>query len=190
MLVYDYDRRRDGVDLAVYDPNYAAGAYGSRRPAIRIDTSSAEPTVVPIDLSAGYDRFDRLLHNDYDRRIRAGYGDRAPSLTAAPEVLDRVLGRTLFVEIEGPVRTAIVDPGGGSVDRTRGEHPFHYRYGAPTGTYSLRAIGEADGEYSIDAYAGGHRGDLLEETIEASIEAGETHRYELPIAHHGTLDRT
>ncbi|MFC7009285.1 hypothetical protein [Halalkalicoccus salilacus] len=29
VLVYDYDRRRHGVDLAVYDPNYAAATYGS-----------------------------------------------------------------------------------------------------------------------------------------------------------------
>lgn len=189
VLVYDYDRRRDGVDLAVYDPNYAAATYESRKPTIRIDTSVAEPTVVPIGLNAVYDRFDRFLHNEYDRRIRAGYGDRTSSLTVAPEVLDRVLGRALFVDIGGPVRAVVTDPGGRRIDRTGGSRVLHYRYGASTGTYSLQAIGEGDGEYSIDAYAGGHRGDLFEETIEASIEAGETHRYELTMDDDGTLDR-
>lgn len=189
VLVYDYDRRRDGVNLAVYDPNYAATAYGSRRPTIRIDTTGTEPTLVPVDLGAGYDRFDRFLHNEYDRRIRAGYGDRAPSLAAPSEALDEVLGRALFVGIEGPVRAVITDPTGRRVDRTEGGRALHYRYGASTGSYSLRAVGEADGEYSIDVYAGGHGGDLLEETVEATIAAGETHRYELEAAGAGTLDR-
>lgn len=179
---------REGL-LAVYDPNYAAATYESRKPTIRIDTSAAEPTVVPIGLNAVYDRFDRFLHNEYDRRIRAGYGDRTSSLTVAPEVLDRVLGRALFVDIGGPVRALVTDPGGRRIDRTGGSRVLHYRYGASTGTYSLQAIGEGDGEYSIDAYAGGHRGDLLEETIEASIEAGETHRYELTMDDDGTVDR-
>jgi hypothetical protein len=49
--------------------------------------------------------------------------------------------------------------------------------------------GETGGGYSIDAYAGGHRGDLLEDAIETSIGGGETHRYDLTLAPGGTLDR-
>lgn len=186
VLAHDYERGPDGVSIAVYDPNYPAATYDAWTPTIEIDTSGVEPAVEPISLGEGYSDF---VHNQYDRRIRSGYGDRSPSLTSRPGALDRVLGRTLFVEVEGPVRTAIVDPRGRPVDRTRGDRTIHYRYGAVGGTYRIRVTGETAGAYSIDVYAGGHRGDLLEDATRASIEAGETHRYDLALAPEGTLER-
>jgi hypothetical protein len=49
--------------------------------------------------------------------------------------------------------------------------------------------GESTGEYAIDAYAGGYRGDLFEERREASIDADEVHRYELAVDYGGGLRR-
>lgn len=186
VLAYGYERRPGRVSIAVYDPNYVAATYDAWTPTIEVDISGREPTVAPIELGEGYDDF---VHNQYDRRIRSGYGDRSPALTPRPGALERVLGRTLFVEVEGPVRTAVVDPDGGAVERTHGERTLHYRYGAVGGTYRLLVTGETGGEYAIDAYAGGHRGDLLEDAVRASIEAGETHRYDLALASGGTLER-
>ena len=186
VLAYDYNRRSDGLSLTVYDPNRPAAAYHDWTPTIEIDTTGSEPTVAPIALGSGYDHF---IHNEYDQRIRDSHGDQPSPFSTTPNVLDRLLGRALFIDIDGPVRTAILDPAGKRVERTYGDRALHYRYGADIGTYRLRVTGENDGEYTVDAYVGGHRGDLLEDIVGTSIAAGETHRYELSIGFGGGLRR-
>jgi hypothetical protein len=188
VLVYGYDRRSDGVTLDVYDPNYRAALYEERHPTIEIDTTGDEPTIDSIDFGSGY---RHVVHNEYDRLIREGHEgrDRTPSIVATPDAMDRLFDAALFVEVEGPVRTAVTDPDGRPLDRTDGENALHYRYGADPGTHLLSVAGEAADEYAIDAYAGGYRGDLFEERREASIDAGEVHRYELTVDYGGGLRR-
>jgi hypothetical protein len=124
VLVYDYERRSDGVTLDVYDPNYRAELYEERHPTIEIDTTGDEPTVDSIDFGSGY---RHVVHNEYDRLIREGHegGDRTPSIVATPDTMDRLFDAALFVEVEGPVRTAVADPDGRPLERTDGENTLH-----------------------------------------------------------------
>lgn len=188
VLVYDYDRRPDHTIFSVYDPNYPADAYEDGSPTIAVDTSGSEPVVEPIDLGSGYEQF---IHNEYDRAIRArSEGRTRAPVTAAGTFEDHLFGGTLFVATDGPVRGTVIDPDGRPLDRTDGDRTVHYRYGAPTGTYILQVTGRRAGDYAIEAYAGSHRRDLLDETLETTVAAGETHRYGIRVGRgDGTLER-
>lgn len=175
ILVYDYERRPDRVDLVAYDPNYRAEVYDRFTYTIEVDTSGGSPVPDPIEYGAGYDHF---LHNEYDRSI----GTREESGPLADASLyDRLFGTTLFVTGDPAVRTHVVDPNGRRLARTGGVDPLHYRYGAPEGTYRISVTGREGGEYALDLYAGGRNRTYLEETLEGSVRVGETDRYEVTI---------
>ncbi len=183
VLVYDYDRRPDGLMLSVYDPNLPADAYANTTPTIEIDTTGSEPVVERIEMGSGYDHF---VHNEYDRAIRARHETRNGSRSTIPNPLGvELFDGTLFVETNGPVEVTVLDPDGRPLDHTDDDRPLHYRYGAAPGTYTLQVTGQRTGGYGVEVYAGDHRRDLLDEALDGSITAGEAHRYEIVIGRDG-----
>lgn len=178
VLAYDYDRHPDGVAFSVYDPNRPADAYANADidPTIEVDTTGPDPVVEHIEMGSGYDHF---LYNEYDRAIRTRHEPRNGSTSAALSPFGlRSFDGTVFVEIGGPIEATVLDPDGRPLDCT-GDRSLHYRYGAPSGAYTLQLAGRRTGEYRVDVYAGSHRRDLLDETLEGTIAAGETRRYEI-----------
>lgn len=177
VLVYDYERARDRIVLFAYDPNYYAAMYDEFTYTIGIDTSGETPRPEPIEYGPGYDQF---VHNEYDRTIR-NRSDSSGPFGGEESLYDRLFGTTLFVS-PGPVIDAlVVGPKGQPLPNTTGTDPLHYRYGAPDGTYAITLTGRKDTEYAVDVYASSRHHEVLNETIEGSITAGETDRYEVRI---------
>lgn len=178
VLVYDYERHPDRTVLFAYDPNYPAETYEQFTYTIGIDTSGGTPVPRPIEYGAGYDQF---IHNEYDRAIRARHDPAGPLASDDDSLYDRLFGTTLFVTVDPAIETAVVDPTGRRLAHTSGIDPLHYRYGASTGTYRIALTGREAGEYTLDLYAGDQHREFLDETVEGSIGAGKTERYEVTI---------
>lgn len=186
VLVYDYERYPDRIDLLAYDPNRPAEVYDQFTYTIGIDTSGETPVPYPIEYDVGYDQF---IHNEYDRAIRAGRDPSGPFRADAESLGDRLFETTLFVSTDSGVETNVVDPGGQRLACTSGVDPLHYRYGASEGTYTIALTGRESGEYVLDIYAGSQHREFVDETLTGSIATGETRRYELTIDRSGaTLD--
>lgn len=179
VLVYDYERHPDRTVLFAYNPNYVAEVYERFTYVIEVDTSGERPVPRPIDYGPKYDQF---VHNEYDRAIRTRRDPSGPLTADAGSLYDRLFGATLFVGTDPVVETSVVDPAGRRLACTSGTDPLHYRYGASEGTYRITLTGRTSGEYALDVYAGGRYRDPLDGTIEGSITAGETRRYEVTIA--------
>nr|WP_303650275.1 hypothetical protein [Halalkalicoccus sp. NIPERK01] len=177
VLVYDYERRPGRVVLRAYNPNYTAESYEEFTYTVEIDTRGPSPVPLPVEYGPRYDQF---IHNEYDRMIRARRDPSGP-LADGGALYDRVFGTTLFVAADPAVGTSVVDPTGRRLEHTTGPEPLHYRYGASTGTYTIALTGQDGGEYALDVYAGSEHHEFLDETIEGSIAAGETERYEVTI---------
>ncbi|WP_238532770.1 hypothetical protein [Halalkalicoccus jeotgali] len=178
VLVYDYERSPGRLVLFAYNPNYTAATYEEYTYTVEVDTSGASPVPRPTE-HAGYDQF---VHNEYDRAIRT----RRESAGAGPladgnSLYERLFGTTLFVDADPAVRTIVVDPAGRRLDHTAGPEPLHYRYGAPEGTYTIVLRGREDAEYAVGIHAASQHRTFLDETVEGSLEAGETDRYEVHI---------
>lgn len=185
VLVYDYERHPGRIELVAYDPNYRAEVYERFTYTIGVDTSGESPVPEPVEYGAGYDQF---VHNEYDRAIHAGEGSPGP--LADVGLHDRLFGTTLFVAGDPAVETRVVDPDGRPLARTDGPEPLHYRYGASEGTYRIVLTGRNAGEYALDLYAGGRDRTFLDETLDGSVGAGETARYELTIDRGGATLET
>lgn len=202
VLVYDYERVTDGVQLYTYDPNFAAAFYERKQSrtatSIFVDTSGQRPRMEPYKTGfqgPGYETFagfSEFVYNRWDRIIRS-QSDPSRHLGTGASTADlrkRLLALTVFKVDTGDVSLAVAGPNGDpvsriqsrSMDRRRTEcHAMRYRYGAPAGDYHVAITGQRDTEYTLETTAADTNGELLASTVTTSIEAGQTHAYTVTV---------
>lgn len=184
VLAYDYEERRNGVSVRVYDPNYRASTYGRATRAIEFEETADGLAMQP------YDKYERVLFNRHDR-IEAAT-DRATVTpldhvdVGAEELRESVFPLALVTVDTQDVDLALVDPNGrrlgrlGSdfMDRSRGSVVrLRSAYGADPGTYRVRLYGHRATPYELQVRIAGPDGTRLSTSHAARIETGETQEF-------------
>lgn len=184
VLAYDYDDRRDGLSLYVYDPNFQSATYEHGTRVIEFDRRDDGFVMDP------YDTYEWMLFNRYDRIEDAT--DREPATPADHVDLDAVNVReaifpTALVTVDtAAVDLAVDDPNGGRLGRLRSDFMNLSRgpvarvrstYGADAGTYRIRLYGHESTQYELQVRIAGPDGARLSVTETARIDAGETQEF-------------
>jgi hypothetical protein len=198
VLAYGFDRRDDGVSVAVYDPNRTAVSYRADTPTLRFDRTDGTFSMRP------YEQYTGALFNRYDQIERAT-GREDASVLDHLTVGRRRLRESLFplalvlVDVDD-VAVGVVAPDGTSVDRIRSAYMNRSRgeyarirslYGAEPGTYWIGVLGDQGTGYELRTVVADAGGAVLDATRSATVDAGDVHVYDLavPTDGGGSVDR-
>lgn len=173
VLAYDYRRRQEELILDVYDPNWPAKAYRTETKEIRFDTSGERPQLV-----TPYDQ-------RYSRVAYIGRGVSLPTLVrAGADVIARyLLGGVFTVLVTSPVSLRVVDAKNVELRRDTADHMssqpteysnIRYRYGEPSGEYTISVSGTAGTAFSIEIDGASRRGKLIDREITGRFDQNTT----------------
>ncbi|XVH30504.1 hypothetical protein ACNS7O_08830 [Haloferacaceae archaeon DSL9] len=183
VLVYGYERSSSMIRLFVYDPNRPASWYAEgHTPTVDINHRGDTETM------ESYGRYRTVLYNRRDRQtaVAAGAPETISSETVPKATVEDTFRFVLFLVDSPAVQLATIGPEKRAISRDLSPfmnvdateyHTMSYRYGAPTGEYRVAVTAAEETTYQLVAKAASTDGELLERTIDATIEEGEIHGY-------------
>lgn len=197
VLAYGVESVGAGVRIPIYDPNRPAAVYDGRRPALRFEPDGDGLSMRP------YGKYTHALFNQYDQIGRATDRNGATPLdhqTAGEQTVRESLFPLALVAVDtDDVGLVVTAPDGSRVDRVRATHMdrdpggtdrLRSLYGALPGTYRIDVLGDTGTTYELTTTVVGLDGTAVDATETGSLDAGESHEYELTVTDDdGTVGR-
>ena len=184
ILATGYSSVGDRVEVAVYDPNIAAGSgrYSSEStsPSVTFDTSGDRTTVEPYD-----GVYDRIVYSNVDGRLDPTAMLRLGT-DQASQWFESLLTNVVTFLTQSPVELTVTDADGSELSRISSEamslEPTEYDHvrtdiGTTSREYEVELTGTAEGEYTLEVQGQRDDGSTLSSTVEGQITEGETRRY-------------
>jgi hypothetical protein len=193
VLAYGYRDQQEELILDVYDPNWPAEYYQTHTEEIRFDTGGDRPQLV-----SPYD-------GRYSRVVYVGSELRLPALvrTGAEVVARYLLGGIITVLVTSSVSLRVVDSTGAELRRDTADHMsslpteysnIRYRYGEPTGDYTIQVAGTAGTRYTLEIDGASRRGKVIDRQMTNTFDPETTtHEFRVTVpdspAEHVTIRR-